>query len=81
MGVERRVDVVCFQEPSRGRGDIGISYSAYRRRRMKRVRTAIRKGSGLVVDQRTDLSRAANNNDIFPDIRRRDEKIMRIVDV
>jgi len=30
MGVERRVDVVCLQEPPRERGQIGISHSAYK---------------------------------------------------
>jgi len=40
---------------------------------------AIRRGSGLVVDERTDLSRGAND-DVFPTVvRRRRETITRIV--
>ena len=55
-GVERRVDVVCFQEPQREKGGIGISHSAYEIRNRKRVWTAIASGSGLVVDERTEIS-------------------------
>jgi hypothetical protein len=80
-GVERRADVVCLQEPPRERGNIGISHSAYEIRERKRVWTAIRRGSGLVVDERTDLSRGANDDVIATDVRRRGEKITRIVNV
>ena len=80
-GVERRADVVCLQEPPRDRGEIGISHSAYEIRKRKRVRTVIRKGSGLVVDERTDLSRGANDDVIATDVRKRGEKIMRIVNI
>jgi len=45
------------------------------------VWTAIRKGIGLVVDERTDLSRGANDNVIVTDVTRRGEKIPRIVNV
>jgi hypothetical protein len=45
------------------------------------VWTAIRKGSGLVADERTDLRRGANNDDIGTDVRRREEKITMIVNV
>jgi endonuclease/exonuclease/phosphatase family metal-dependent hydrolase len=80
-GIERNADVVCLQEPPRERGGLGISHSAYEIRKRKRVWTAIRKGSGLVVDDRTDLSRGANNDVIVTDVRRRAEKITRIVNV
>ena len=43
--------------------------------------TAIWKGSGLMVDERTDLCRGANSDVIVTDIRRRGEKIMGIVNV
>jgi hypothetical protein len=69
------------QEPPRERGDIGISHSAYDIRKRKRVWTAIGKGSGLVVDERTDLSRGATDDVIATDIRRRGEKITRIINV
>jgi hypothetical protein len=39
----------------------------------------IQRGSGLVVDERTDLSRGANDNVIFTDVGRRGETMMRIV--
>ena len=80
-GVEHRADVVCLEEPPRERGGIGISHSAYEIRKRKRVWTAIRKGSGLVVDEWTDLSRGANNDVIVTDVRRRGEKITRIVSI
>jgi hypothetical protein len=47
----------------------------------KRVWVEIRGGSGLVVDERTDLSRGANEDIIPTDVRRRGERIMRIVNV
>jgi len=81
MGVEHRADVVCLQEPQRERGVIGISHSAYEIRKRKRVWTAIQKGSGLVVDERTDLNRGANDDVIATDVRRRGEKIRRIVNI
>jgi len=55
-GVELRADIVCLPEPPGSRGEIGISHSAYKICKRKTVRTAIRKGRGLVVDERTDLS-------------------------
>jgi hypothetical protein len=70
---------VCLQKPPRERGEIGISHLAYKVRKRKRVCTAIRKGSGLVVDEQTDLSRGANNQVIATDVRRRAEKMTRIV--
>jgi len=79
-GVECRADVlVCLQEPPRKRGEIGSSHSAYEIRKRKSVWTAIRKGSGLVVDKQTDLSRGANVDVIATDVRRRGEKVTRIV--
>jgi len=80
-GVQRRADVVCLQEPSRDRGEIGISHLAYKIRKSNRVWTAIRKGSGLVVDEWTDLSRGANDVVIATDVRRRGQKITRIVNI
>jgi len=69
-GVERGPDLVCLQEPRRERGETGISHSAYEIRKRKSVWTAIQKGSGLVVDERTDLSRGANDDVIATDVRR-----------
>jgi hypothetical protein len=80
-GVERSADVVCLQQPLRERGEIGISHSAYDIRERKRVWTAIRKGSGLVVDETTDLRRAANDDVITTDVGRRGEKITTIVNI
>jgi len=80
-GVERRADVVCLQEPPRERGEIGISHSAYEIRTRKRVWMAIRKGSGLVVDEWTDLRRGANDIVIGTEVTRRGEKITRIVNI
>jgi endonuclease/exonuclease/phosphatase family metal-dependent hydrolase len=61
------------------KGGIGISHLAYDKRKRNRVWMAVRRGSGLVVDERTDLSRGANDDVIATDIRRRGETIMRIV--
>jgi len=81
MGVARRADVVCLQEPPREIGGIGISHSAYKTRKRKRVWTGIRRESGLVVDGWTDLSRRANEDVIATNVRGRGERITRIVNV
>jgi len=74
---------VCLQEPprERERGGVGISHSAYEIRKRKRVWTAIRRGSGLVVDERTDSSRGVNEEVIATDVRRRGERITSSVNV
>jgi endonuclease/exonuclease/phosphatase family metal-dependent hydrolase len=81
MGVKRKADVMCLQEPPRERGGCGISHSAYEIRKRRRVWTAIRKGSGLVVDELMHFSRGTHDDVIFTDVRRRVEKITRIVSV
>jgi endonuclease/exonuclease/phosphatase family metal-dependent hydrolase len=80
-GVERRAEVVCLQEPPRVRGEIRINHSAYDIRKRQTVWTAIRKESGLVVDERMHFSRGANDDVIATDVRRRCEKIKRICDI
>jgi len=60
---------------------IGISHSAYVIRQSKRVWMAIWRGRGLVFDEQTDLSRGANEDVIATDIRRRGERIPRIINV
>jgi len=80
-GVEHMADIVCFQEPQRERGSEGISHSAYEIRAWNGVWTVIRKGSGLVVHERTDLSREVNDDVIATDVRRRGEKTTRIVNI
>jgi len=77
-GVKRRADILCLQEALRERGVIGISHLAYEMRKRIQVWTAIRKGSGLVVDVRTDLNRCANDDFIATDVRRKGEQIARI---
>jgi hypothetical protein len=80
-GVECSADEVCLQEPPRAKGGIGISHSAYEIRKRKRVWTAIRGGSCLVVHERTDICRGANDVVIATDVRRRWETITRIVNI
>jgi hypothetical protein len=81
MGVKCKADVVCSQEPQRERGDVGISHLADEIRQSKGVWTAIGKGTGLVVDERTDVSRGANDDIIVTDLRSKGEKITRIVNI
>jgi len=45
------------------------------------VWTAVRKGSGLATDERTDLSRGANNDVMVTDVKRRAEKMTRIINL
>ena len=72
---------MCLQEPLSETGEIGISHSAYEMRKSQGVWTAIQKGSGLVFDERMDLSRRANDNVIATDIRRRGKKRTSIVNI
>jgi len=81
MGVERKADVVRLQQPPREKGGCGISHSAYLLRTRKRMWTAIQKGSGLVVDEPTDLSRGAHDDVIVTDGRTSGEMITKIVNV
>jgi hypothetical protein len=80
-GVERKADLVMLQEPPEERGGIGISHSAYEIRKRKRVWTAVRKGSGLATDERTDLSRGANDDAIVTDVKRRGEMMTRVINI
>jgi len=80
-GVERKADLVILQELPEERGGIGISHSAYKIRKRKRVWTAVPKGSGLATDERTDLSRATNNDVIVTDVKRGAEKTTRIINL
>jgi hypothetical protein len=50
-------------------------------RKRIRVLTTIQRGSSLVVDERTDFSRSANEDVIATDVRRTGESIMRIINV
>jgi hypothetical protein len=77
--IERRVDIFCVPVPPRERGQLGISHSAYEIRTRNMVWTAIRKRSSLVVDERTDLCRWANDDVIATDVRRRGQTITNIV--
>jgi endonuclease/exonuclease/phosphatase (EEP) superfamily protein YafD len=80
-GVERKADLVMLQEPPEERGGIGISHSAYEIRKQKRVWTAVRKGSGLATDERTNLSRGTNDDVIVTDVKRRGEKMTRVINI
>jgi len=71
MGVECSAEVVCLQQPPRENGCIGISHSAYEIRIRNRVWTVIRRVSGFVVDELTDLTRGGNDDVIATDDRRR----------
>jgi len=80
-GVERRAEVVCLQEPPRERKGFEIRHTAYEIRKRKRVWTAVRKESSLAVDERTDLSKGGNDDVKVTDVRRRGEKVTRIVNI
>jgi hypothetical protein len=58
-----------------------MSHLAYEIIQITTVWTAIGKESGLVVDERKDLSRGAYDNVIVTDIRRRREMITSIVNI
>jgi hypothetical protein len=80
-GVDRKADLVLLQEPPGEKGRIGISHPAYEIRKGERVWTAVRKGSGLGTDERTDLRRGANDDPMVTDVKRRGEMMMRMINV
>jgi hypothetical protein len=81
--VECTAEVVCLQKPprKRGRGGVGISHSAYEIRKEITLQWAIQLRGGLAVNEQTDLSRGAIYDLIISDIRKRGEKISRIVNI
>jgi hypothetical protein len=80
-GVDWKADFVLLQEPPGEKGRIRISHPVYEIRKRKRVWTAGRKGSGHATDERTDLSRGSNDDVMVTDIKRRGEKMTRIINV
>jgi len=78
-GVKRKADLVMLQKPPEERGGNGIRHSAYEMRKRKRVWTAVSKGSRLATDERTDLSRGANDDVIVTEFKRRGEKMTRVI--
>ena len=54
---------------------------AYDIRKRKRVWTVVSKGSSLTTNERIDLSRNAGDDIIVVDIKRRGEKMIRIVNI
>jgi len=81
VGVERRGDVVCLQEPPSERQGFEIRHTAYGMRKRKRVWMAVRKGTGFAVDERLDLSEGDNDDVIVTGVRRRGEKVPIIVNI
>jgi hypothetical protein len=71
---------VLARAAERNRGDWDQPFGKLNKKK-KTVWTAIRKGSGLVVDEQTDLSRGANDDVIATDVRRRGEMITGIVNI
>jgi len=80
-GVEREMDVVCVHKPPRDRAESRISYATYDFGKRKRVRTAARKGSGLTMNERTDVRKNAGDDVIIFDRSRRGVKIREIVNI
>jgi hypothetical protein len=79
--VDSTVDILCLQNPQRGRGGVGISPLPCEETNRKRVLIMIRKCSGLVVGERTESSQEGNDNVLITDLRRSGEKITTIVSI
>jgi hypothetical protein len=58
-----------------------ISHPAYEIRKRKRVWTVVHKGSGLATDAQTDLNRGANDDVTVTNVKRKGEKMARIINV
>jgi len=72
---------VCSEEPPRERQRFVIGHTAYEIRNRQRVRMAVRNGSGLAVDERTDLKKSGYHDVIVTDVRTRGEKVTRNVNI
>jgi hypothetical protein len=72
---------VGLQDPPRERQGFEIRHTAYEIRKRKRVWMAVRKGSSLAKDEQTDLSRGANDDVMVTNVKRRGEKMARIINV
>jgi hypothetical protein len=57
-----------LQDPPRERKGFEIRHTAYEIRKRKRVWMAVRKGSGLAVDERIYLSKGGNDDVIVTDV-------------
>jgi len=79
--MERKADVVMLQELPEERGGVGIIHSAYEIRKRKSVWTAVRKRNALAADERTDLSKGANDDVIVIDVKRTGEKMTRMINI
>jgi len=73
-GVKRKAGVVCLQEPPK-ESSVGISHPAYNIRKRKRVWAAVRMGSGIATNKRTDLNKNRLGDLIVVDIKTRGEKM------
>jgi len=80
-GVDGKADLVLLPGSPGENARIGISPAAYGIRKQKRVWTAVCKGCGLATDERGDLSMGANDNVIVTNVKRRGEKMTRIINV
>jgi len=79
--VDRKADLVPLQEPIRETWRIGISHLAYDNRKQTRIWNVVRQGNGLATDQRTELSRGANDDVMVTDVKGRTEKMTRIINI
>jgi hypothetical protein len=70
-----------LQEPPKERGRIGLSHLPYEISKRKKVWISVRKVSGLATDERTYLSRGANNDVIATDVKRRGGKMTRAINI
>lgn len=72
---------MCQQEPLRQPAGGGIIGSAYDVSKKNRVWTAVRKGTGLTMKERTHLIRNVDDNVIVVHIKRLGEKSIIIVNI
>jgi hypothetical protein len=72
--VENNANVIYLNEPRREWGGVGIHIH-----KKKKFLVSDTDGSGLLIEMQTDLTRGANDNVTVIDVRRRVEKITRIV--
>lgn len=79
MGMEWKADAVFRAEPPRARAGCNISHVAYDIEKGMRVWMVVHNGSGLTMNDRTDLTKNAGDDVIVIDIKRRGEKVIRIV--
>jgi len=78
--IETQIQQFCSSHPWE-KGRIRFSHPVYEIRKEQRVWMAVPKGSGLAMNEQSDISRGANDHFTVTNVTRRGKKMTRILNV